>query len=61
MNTNFDFSGRLAKLYDKLSAEEVDAVLITKVVNVTYLSGFGGDSYIAALDIACRRIQKDTK
>ena len=41
---NFDFSGRLANLYEKLSAEEVDALLITKVPNVTYFSGFRGDS-----------------
>ncbi len=41
---NFDFSGRLANLYEKISAEEVDALLITKVPNVTYFSGFRGDS-----------------
>lgn len=44
MNTHFDFSDRLARLYDKLAAEEVDALLITKDVNVTYFSGFRGDS-----------------
>ena len=41
---NFDFSGRLANLYEKISAEEVDALLITKIPNVTYFSGFRGDS-----------------
>ena len=41
---NFDFSGRLANLYEKISAEEVDALLVTKVPNVTYFSGFRGDS-----------------
>ena len=41
---NFDFSGRLANLYDKLAAEEVDAFLITKPANVAYFSGFHGDS-----------------
>ncbi len=46
MNTNFDFSGRLARLYEKISAEEVDAILITKVPNVTYFSGFRGDSAV---------------
>lgn len=35
---------RLIRLQEKLSAEEVDAVLITKVPNVTYFSGFRGDS-----------------
>lgn len=44
MNAQFDFTGRLANLYDKLQAEQVDAVLITKVANVTYFSGFRGDS-----------------
>lgn len=41
---NFDFSGRLANLYEKISAEEIDALIITKIANVTYFSGFRGDS-----------------
>lgn len=44
MNKKFDFSGRFARLQEKISAEEVDAVLITKIPNVTYFSGFDGDS-----------------
>lgn len=44
MNAQFDFSTRLANLYDKLQAEQVDAFLVTKVANVTYFSGFSGDS-----------------
>ena len=44
MNKKFDFSRRFARLHEKISAEEVDAVLITKNPNVTYFSGFGGDS-----------------
>ena len=35
---------RLIRLQEKMSAEEVDAVLITKVPNVNYFSGFRGDS-----------------
>lgn len=35
---------RLIRLQEKISAEEVDAVLITKIPNVTYFSGFRGDS-----------------
>ncbi|MBR0260971.1 MAG: aminopeptidase P family protein [Selenomonadaceae bacterium] len=35
---------RLINLYEKISAEEVDSILITKIPNVTYLSGFRGDS-----------------
>lgn len=42
--TSFDFSGRLANLYEKISAEEVDALLVTKIPNVSYFSGFRGDS-----------------
>lgn len=35
---------RLINLYEKMSAEEVDALLITKIPNVNYFSGFSGDS-----------------
>lgn len=42
--TSFDFAERIANLYEKISAEEVDALLITKVPNVSYFSGFRGDS-----------------
>lgn len=44
MNANFDFSGRLIRLLEKISAEEIDALLVTKNPNVTYFSGFRGDS-----------------
>ena len=44
MEKHFDFATRLANLYEKISAEEVDALLVTKVANVTYFSGFRGDS-----------------
>ena len=44
MNTNFDFSGRLLRLLEKISAEKIDALLITKNPNVNYFSGFRGDS-----------------
>ena len=44
MIKQFDFGGRLASLYEKFFAEEVDALLITKIPNVTYFSGFQGDS-----------------
>ena len=37
-------NGRLIILQEKISAEEVDALLITKIPNVTYFSGFRGDS-----------------
>ncbi len=35
---------RLICLKEKISAEEVDALLVTKIPNVTYFSGFRGDS-----------------
>ena len=41
---SFDFSGRLANLYDLLAAQEIDALLVTKPANVNYFSGFRGDS-----------------
>ena len=44
MSTNFNFSGRLTRLQEKISAEKIDALLITKIPNVTYFSGFRGDS-----------------
>ena len=59
MNTNFDYSGRLARLYDKVQAEEVDALLITKVVNVTYFSGFRGDSTALLVGKNFRRLITD--
>ena len=35
---------RLIRLKEKISAEDVDALLVTKIPNVTYFSGFRGDS-----------------
>lgn len=37
-------NSRLINLQEKIYAEEVDAFLITKIPNVTYFSGFRGDS-----------------
>ncbi len=51
MNAPFDFSGRLANLCDKLYTEQVDAVIVTKVANVTYFSGFRGDSSALLLSL----------
>ena len=59
MNAQFDFSGRLANLCDKLQAEQVDAVLITKVANVTYFSGFNGDSSALLVGKNFRRLVTD--
>ncbi len=59
MNTSFNFSGRLANLYDKIAAEEVDAFLITKQANVTYLSGFRGDSAVLFIGKNFRKLITD--
>lgn len=59
MIMNFDFSGRLANLYEKISAEEVDALLITKVANVTYFSGFRGDSSVLFVGKNFRKLITD--
>ena len=50
MESKFNFPARLENLYKKISAEETDAVLITKPANLFYFSGFRGDS--SALFIA---------
>ncbi len=59
MSTNFDYGERLANLYDKLRAEEVDALLITKTANVTYFSGFRGDSTALLVGRNFRRLITD--
>ena len=56
---NFDFSDRLARLYDRLDAEEVDALLITKLANVTYFSGFRGDSTALLIGKDIRKLITD--
>lgn len=44
MEKIFNFSSRLENLYKKISADEVDSILITKPANLFYFSGFRGDS-----------------
>ncbi len=39
-----DYAGRRARLAQPLPAEGVDALLITNPINVTYLTGFSGES-----------------
>ncbi len=50
---------RLINLNTKLAAEEVDAVLITKVPNVTYFSGFRGDSSALIIGKNVRKLITD--
>ena len=61
MDTNFDFAERLINLYEKISAEEVDALLITKVPNVTYFSGFRGDSSALLIGKNIRKLITDAR
>jgi len=46
MEIKFNFELRLKNLLEKISAEEVDAVLISKTANLFYFSGFRGDSAV---------------
>lgn len=59
MNTNFDFANRLANLREKLQTEDVDALLVTKNANVTYFSGFRGDSSALLFGKNFRRLVTD--
>ncbi|MBE8954257.1 MAG: aminopeptidase P family protein [Quinella sp. 2Q5] len=59
MTAAFDYGGRLARLIDRLAAEDVDALLITKAANVTYLSGFRGDSTALIVGKNFRRLVTD--
>lgn len=46
MEEKFNFTARLENLCKKISAENLDAVLITKTANLFYFSGFRGDSSV---------------
>ncbi|MFP6676724.1 MAG: aminopeptidase P family N-terminal domain-containing protein, partial [Pirellulaceae bacterium] len=45
-----DFERRRGRLRRQLKQHGLDAMLITNVVNVTYLTGFTGDSSYLVLD-----------
>lgn len=55
----FNFSARLERLLQKISAEEVDAILIYKPENVYYFSGFNGDSTILFISKNFRKLITD--
>ena len=59
MNNNFDFIGRLDNLREKIFSEDVDAILITKIANVTYFSGFRGDSSVLLIGKNFRKLITD--
>ena len=50
---------RLINLQEKISAEKVDAILITKAPNVTYFSGFRGDSSALLIGKNFRKLLTD--
>lgn len=52
---------RLNKLYKKLSHEKIDALLVTKNVNVSYLSGFHGTEAYALCSPAANFLITDSK
>jgi Xaa-Pro aminopeptidase len=45
-----DFERRRGRLRRKLKSLNIDAMLVTSFVNVTYLTGFTGDSSYLLLD-----------
>jgi len=50
---------RLAALRDKLSAENVDALLLTNLANIRYLTGFSGTSALALVSASDARLITD--
>ena len=52
---------RLNKLYKKLREEKIDALLVTKDVNVSYLSGFHGTEACALCSPAANFLITDSK
>ena len=52
---------RLQNLYKKISAEEIDAVIIYKPANVFYFSNFRGDSTILLIGKNFRRLITDSR
>ena len=61
MEINFNFSARLANLLKKISADEVDAVLISKAANLFYFSGFRGDSAVLLIGKNFRKLITDAR
>jgi len=56
-----DFERRRGRLRRKLKSLNVDAMLITNFVNVTYLTGFTGDSSYLLLDKAGECLLSDSR
>lgn len=55
------FAGRRKKLLAKLRAEKLDALLVTNETNVTYLTGFTGDSSFLLLGRDVEILISDTR
>lgn len=56
-----DFERRRGRLRRKLKSLNVDAMLITNFINVTYLTGFTGDSSYLLLDKAGQCLLSDSR
>ena len=41
-STDFDMTGRLSKLVEKVETADCEALLVTSLTNIYYLSGFTG-------------------
>ena len=52
---------RIQNLYQKLNAEEIDAIIIHKSANVFYFSGFRGDSTILLIGKNFRKLITDSR
>lgn len=55
----FDITARLEKLIQKISGEQVDAILIRKPENLFYFSGFNGDSSVLFIGKNFRKLITD--
>ncbi len=61
MKNKFNFSARLENLNKKIVAENLDAVLISKIANLFYFSGFRGDSAVLLIGKNFRKLITDAR
>ena len=49
-STDFDMTGRLSKLVEKVETADCEALLVTSITNIYYLSGFTGSAGLLWID-----------
>ena len=49
-NTDFDMKGRLSRLVEKFESAGWEALLVTSLTNIYYLSGFTGSAGLLWID-----------